>query len=53
MVERLTEDDKQWREILTSMHPIGHLSNPEEIANAVVWLLSDKASFCFRSYVAS
>ncbi len=45
MVERLTEDDKQWRETLTSMHPIGRLSNPEEIANAVVWLLSDKASF--------
>jgi NAD(P)-dependent dehydrogenase (short-subunit alcohol dehydrogenase family) len=45
MTERLTEDDKQWRETLTSMHPIGRLSNPEEIANAVVWLLSDKASF--------
>jgi NAD(P)-dependent dehydrogenase (short-subunit alcohol dehydrogenase family) len=45
MTERLTEDDKQWRETLTSMHPIGHLSNPDEIANAVVWLLSDKASF--------
>ena len=45
MTERLTEDDKHWREILTSMHPIGRLSNPEEIANAVVWLLSDKASF--------
>ena len=45
MVERLTEVDKQWREKLTSMHPIGRLSNPEEIANAVVWLLSDKASF--------
>jgi NAD(P)-dependent dehydrogenase (short-subunit alcohol dehydrogenase family) len=45
MVERLTETVKQWRETLTSMHPIGRLSNPEEIANAVVWLLSDKASF--------
>ena len=39
MVKRLTEDDKQWRVTLTSMHPIGRLSNPEEIANAVVWLL--------------
>ena len=45
MVERLTEDDKQWRETSTSMHPIGRLSNPEEVANAVAWLLSDKASF--------
>ena len=39
------EDNKQWRETLTSMHPIGRLSNPEEIANAVVWLLSNSASF--------
>ena len=45
MTERLIEDDKHWRETLTSMHPIGRLSNPEEIANAVVWLLSNSASF--------
>lgn len=32
-------------ETLTSMHPIGRIADPEEIANAVVWLLSDKASF--------
>jgi NAD(P)-dependent dehydrogenase (short-subunit alcohol dehydrogenase family) len=35
----------QFREGLISMHPIGRLAQPEEIANAVVWLLSDKASF--------
>jgi NAD(P)-dependent dehydrogenase (short-subunit alcohol dehydrogenase family) len=45
MVARATEEDKQWRETLTSMHPIGRIGSPEEIANAVVWLLSDKASF--------
>jgi NAD(P)-dependent dehydrogenase (short-subunit alcohol dehydrogenase family) len=44
MVERLTEDDNKWREKLTSMHPIRRLSNPEEIADAVVVLLSNKAS---------
>lgn len=27
------------------MHPIGRIANPQEIANAVVWLLSNKASF--------
>lgn len=37
--------DHQFIETLTSMHPIGRIADPEEIANAVVWLLSDKASF--------
>jgi NAD(P)-dependent dehydrogenase (short-subunit alcohol dehydrogenase family) len=45
MANRLTEDNPQFLETLTSMHPIGRLANPEEIANAVVWLLSDNASF--------
>jgi NAD(P)-dependent dehydrogenase (short-subunit alcohol dehydrogenase family) len=37
--------DKQFMETLKLMHPIGRIANPEEIANAVVWLLSDRASF--------
>ena len=37
--------DNQLLETLTLMHPIGRIADPEEIANAVVWLLSDKASF--------
>ena len=37
--------DNQLLETLTSVHPIGRIADPEEIANAVVWLLSDKASF--------
>jgi NAD(P)-dependent dehydrogenase (short-subunit alcohol dehydrogenase family) len=32
-------------ETFKSMHPIGRVGNPEEIANAVVWLLSNDASF--------
>ena len=45
MVERVVEDNKQFLETVKSMHPIGRIAEPEEIANAVVWLLSDKASF--------
>ena len=45
MVKRMVEDNKQFEEMLKSMHPVGRIGNPEEIANAVVWLLSDKASF--------
>jgi NAD(P)-dependent dehydrogenase (short-subunit alcohol dehydrogenase family) len=44
MFERVAED-KQLAESLKSITPIGHIGDPQEIANAVVWLLSDKASF--------
>jgi NAD(P)-dependent dehydrogenase (short-subunit alcohol dehydrogenase family) len=45
MVKQVAEDNKQFVETLISMHPMGRIGVPEEIANAVVWLLSDKASF--------
>jgi NAD(P)-dependent dehydrogenase (short-subunit alcohol dehydrogenase family) len=45
MVERVAEDNKQFIESLKSITPIGRIGDPQEIANAVVWLLSDKASF--------
>jgi NAD(P)-dependent dehydrogenase (short-subunit alcohol dehydrogenase family) len=45
MFERAAEDNKQTLESLESITPIGRTGNPQEIANAVVWLLSDKASF--------
>jgi NAD(P)-dependent dehydrogenase (short-subunit alcohol dehydrogenase family) len=45
MAKRVVGDDHKLLETVTSMHPIGRIADPEEIANAVVWLLSDKASF--------
>jgi NAD(P)-dependent dehydrogenase (short-subunit alcohol dehydrogenase family) len=45
MPKRALGDNHQILETFKSMHPIGRFGNPEEIANAVVWLLSDKASF--------
>ena len=45
MEKQVLESNPQLLETFKSMHPIGRIGSPEEIANAVVWLLSDKASF--------
>jgi NAD(P)-dependent dehydrogenase (short-subunit alcohol dehydrogenase family) len=43
--------DKATEDALAAQHPIGRFAQAEEIANAVVWLLSDKASFSTGSAV--
>ena len=45
MLDQTAGENPEFRNTFKSMHPIGRFGNPEEIANAVVWLLSDKASF--------
>jgi NAD(P)-dependent dehydrogenase (short-subunit alcohol dehydrogenase family) len=45
MLIQTVGDDHRFLETFRSMHPIGRIGRPEEIANAVLWLLSDKASF--------
>ncbi|WP_372490038.1 SDR family oxidoreductase [Chitinophaga sedimenti] len=36
--------------MLISLHPIGRLGKAEEVAELVIWLTSDKASFVTGSY---
>lgn len=45
MIDRLTGNKKEAEEQFAGMEPIGRLGNPEEVANAVLWLCSDEASF--------
>ena len=42
--------DKETIEALKASHPVGRLGEPEEIAELVVWLASDKSSFVTGSY---
>jgi NAD(P)-dependent dehydrogenase (short-subunit alcohol dehydrogenase family) len=45
MIERFAEVNPEMVEQIKQIHPIGRFGKPEEIADAVVWLCSDKASF--------
>lgn len=40
------------RDALVGMHPIGRLGEPDEVAELVMWLSSEKASFVTGSYYA-
>ncbi|MBP2284651.1 NAD(P)-dependent dehydrogenase (short-subunit alcohol dehydrogenase family) [Flavobacterium sp. CG_23.5] len=45
MMDRLTGNKKEAEDQFTNLEPVGRMGQPEEIANAVVWMCSDEASF--------
>jgi NAD(P)-dependent dehydrogenase (short-subunit alcohol dehydrogenase family) len=45
LFDRALEENPELDVVFNSMHPIGRPGEPHEIANAVVWLCSDEASF--------
>lgn len=45
MIDRFTGKDKEVEKRFESMEPVGRMSQPEEVAQAVIWLCSDAASF--------
>ena len=44
------EQNEETRNHLISLHPIGRLGESEEVAELVIWLSSDKASFVSGAY---
>lgn len=44
--------DDNMKKALTQLHPIGRFGEPNEVAELVIWLSSDKASFVTGNYYA-
>lgn len=49
---RAMEEDPATNAALVAMHPIGRLGRPQEVAELILWLSSDRASFVTGSYYA-
>jgi NAD(P)-dependent dehydrogenase (short-subunit alcohol dehydrogenase family) len=45
MIDRVTGNDKEVEKKYAAMEPVGRMGSPEEVAEAVIWLCSDAASF--------
>lgn len=49
MISAMEENEEAYQQ-LVNMHPIGRIGEPEEVAELIIWLSSDKASFVTGSY---
>lgn len=45
MVDRFTGKNKEAEKQFENMEPAGRMGQPEEVAEAAIWLCSDAASF--------
>ena len=52
MVERFTGGQPEAESAMVAMEPVGRMGRPEEIADAVVWLCSDRSSFTTGQAIA-
>jgi len=43
--------DPETRKRVLAMHPLGRFGKPVEVAEAVLWLCSDKSSFTTGQYI--
>lgn len=52
MISRFTHDDPAAAAALNAMEPMGRMGQPEEIADTVVWLCSNRSSFVTGQAIA-
>lgn len=53
MIDRIMGNDEQTRKQILAGIPMGRLGKPEEVADAVIWLCSDKASLITGQILAT
>ena len=51
MIDRYTQGNEKAQKFFESLHPIGRVGKPEEIADACLWLCSEKSAFVTGSSI--